>query len=107
MDSFAKIFDKKQQRLAPQLVPVPLTTPPEDGIMRIGDVVLFQSLHNDGTLAASMGQKLSAGDDLDPDEMFATFACPGLGAVSRAQKPFGREILNRLACEWTLRTFPM
>ena len=74
---------KKQSKLAPQLKAVELTPPPADGHLHFGDVVLLQSMCNDGTLAVSLGQTLSAADNPEADPMFATFACPLKGAMSR------------------------
>ena len=36
---------KKQQLLAPQLVPVALSPAPSDGVMKVGDTVLLQSMY--------------------------------------------------------------
>ena len=77
---------KKQGRLAPQLVPVQLTAPPPDGLMRFGDEVLLKSLHNEGTLAVSMGQKLVFHDE----DLYATFATPKPEAMARNVITFTR-----------------
>jgi hypothetical protein len=74
---------KRQEKLRPQLAPVSLTAPPEDGIMRLGDVVLLQSMCNEGTLAASLGQRLTAADAIGMDDMYATFATTEKGAFAR------------------------
>ena len=74
---------KKQQRLAPQLAPVPLTEAPADGIMQAGDVVLMQSMCNEATLAVSMGQILSAADSERTEKMYATFGSSDGAAVAR------------------------
>jgi len=74
---------KKKQKLKPQMVEQQLTPAPADGLLHFGDAVLLQSCFNEGTLAVSLGQRLTAGDDPDADDMYATFACPATGAFSR------------------------
>jgi len=66
----------KKQKLGQQLAPVPLTPAPEDGVMKIGDVILMQSYFSGGTLAVSMGQPLRAADVEDPDLMYMLVASP-------------------------------
>ena len=77
------VLGKKQQRQAPQLMKVPLSKAPEDGIMRFGDVVLMQSLCNESTLAVSLGQKLSAADSERTDTMYSTFGCNDKDSMAR------------------------
>ena len=74
---------KKQSKLAPQVQQEALTTAPADGLLRFGDTVLLQSSFTSGTLAVSLGQRLTAADAIDADDMYAAFACPATGAFSR------------------------
>jgi len=61
---------KKQQLLAPQLVPVALSPAPSDGVMKVGDTVLLQSMYTGSNLAVSLGQMLKTADAIDPDDMY-------------------------------------
>jgi len=74
---------KKQSKIAPQVQPEALTSAPSDGFLRLGDTVLLQSAFTQGTLAVSLGQRLTAADAIDADDMYATFACPATGAYAR------------------------
>ena len=63
---------KKQAKLQPQLAPAALSPKPADGVMRVGDAVLVESLCNHGCLAVSLGQ-MPVCDDA---KLYSVFASP-------------------------------
>jgi len=73
---------KKQSKLAPQLVPVPLTPAPSDGITRIGDTVLLQSLFTGKFMAVSLGQVMRT-DDPEAEPMFIVVGSSAQESVAR------------------------
>lgn len=60
---------KKQQKLAPQMSEAGLTPAPSDGLARVGDTVLLQSLFNDKYVSVSLGQEMRT-DDENADPMY-------------------------------------